>query len=288
MNIIISPAERLLKAYRDRAKQYRNQYFVEYGKHLPIIQEVYSKAYFWHGTGRYHYDHATHSRYERTNSAKYLDVLQSIIKRGGLVPHFDPWIKISGNYKHTVSLTRCRMHARFYADTHRYENQPVTFEFGSTRYWLFLFMALVSFAILRYPTKSAREFVRMLFSRPSVQKGEQWLQAVRKNYKIKIWKFWQAFESRSDIIINYPILLGVKKADIKTLPISPFMDTFETRTDQPILFADLTHMEVPMEKVGEMKKLLQDNGIRLLVIPIEFGEIYCSQFTALELIYNPR
>ncbi len=287
MKIIIFPAEKILNAYRNKSVVFKNKYITEYNKYLPLISKAYSEAYYWHGTGRYHYGHNHTSRYEKSNSEKLLDILKSIIHNDGLTPHYDPWIKIGGKYIYTTSLTCCRMHARLYADTHRYEKSFAEFEYGSTRYWLFLLMILVSFAIIRHPIKSARDFVKMLASRSALESAKTWIKAVRRDYKFKILKFWQIFELKSDIPLNYPLLFGIKKEIVKTISVTPFMDKFESRTDQQIQLTGFTHIEVPLNRVKETQDFLLSNAINLPVIPLEFGEIYCSQYSAQKLIYNP-
>ncbi len=284
--LILNKAEKKLLPYRLQADFVKNKFGQEYSSHLPLLKKYYGKVTYWHGTGRYHYQHAKNSRYDEKSSSVISDILQSVVKDKGLRPHFDPWITVEGSYIKTVSVTHCRMHARLYADTHRYEKDSIRYEFGSTKCWLFLLIKLVSFSILRHPTKSARDFVKILFSKSSIEKGQTWVQAVRKEFVIKPWRFWEAFEAKSDILENYPILLGIKD-EIKTLCVSPFMDKFEARTDHEIKFENFTHIEVPFDKIGEVEAFLLSEKISLPVIPIEFGEIYCSQFSLKDLIYNP-
>lgn len=53
---------------------------------------------------------------------------------------------------------------------------------------------------------------------------------------------------------------------------------------QDDIFGLIFHMSI-FENVLETEKLLEAKGVRLPVIPLEFGELYCSQFSFQKLVY---
>ncbi|MFZ1019606.1 MAG: hypothetical protein WAN61_01245 [Minisyncoccia bacterium] len=283
--VVISEAEHILKPHRKKAEVFKNDNFTEYQKYLPLINEKYKELFYWHGTGRFHYHHANESRYEEKDQNQYVDIIESILGNG-LTPHFDPFIKVNGQYIKTISLTKYRMHARLYSGVHRYKDNFSLYEFGTTKYWLYLFVILVTIEIIKHPTKNARDFVKNVFNKRGRSSLRQWPEAIKKTEGMSDLSLLKAYKWHSDIIGNYPILFGIKKDEIKGLQIGQFLDSLETRTPQTISIENFTHMEVPLDRVREMEKLLQSKNIKLIVIPMEFGEVYSSQFSVQKLIYS--
>ncbi len=283
--LILLRAEQILKPHRKKAKVFKNKNLAEYQKYLPLLEKSYNDLFYWHGTGHYHYHHANESRYEEKDQNKYVDIINSIIKNG-LTPHFDPFIKVDGQYIKTISLTKYRMHARLYSGVHRYKDNFSLYEFGTTKYWLYLFVILVTVEIIKHPTKSARDFVKNVFNKHGRSSLRQWPEAIKKTDGMSDLSLLKAYKWHSDIVDNYPILFGIRKDGIKVLKIGQFLDTLEARTPQTIGVENFTHIEVPVDKVKEMEELLQSKNIKLTVIPMEFGEVYSSQFSAERLIYH--
>jgi hypothetical protein len=62
------------------------------------------------------------------------------------------------------------------------------------------------------------------------------------------------------------------------------MERLEVRTDKLISFKDITHFEVPLSNVKETEDILKLNNVSVPVIPLEFGEVYCSSFPFKELV----
>src|SRR3989344_973327 len=110
-----------------------------YEQLLPLISKSYSKAKYWHGTGRYHYQSTGNSKYEGTSSTPY-DILASIVKDKGLKPHYDPWISLNGGYSNSISLATVRMYGCAYAKFHLDENTSLQFEYGTSRFWFWYLM----------------------------------------------------------------------------------------------------------------------------------------------------
>jgi hypothetical protein len=47
---------------------------------------------------------------------------------------------------------------------------------------------------------------------------------------------------------------------------------------------DITHIEVPLANIKETEDFLKQKNIALQIIPLEFGEIYCSTYPLSKLI----
>ena len=89
------------KKYNYNFKQDKLRLITLYQSHYELIKDLYKDAYYWHGTGRFHYKHKGSSKYDAGFSDELIDVLKSIISNDGLKPHYDFWTKLT-----TVSLTK--------------------------------------------------------------------------------------------------------------------------------------------------------------------------------------
>jgi hypothetical protein len=88
---------------------------------------------------------------------------------------------------------------------------------------------------------------------------------------------------RTDIPENYPILIGIRKS-VPVIHFNRGMERLEARTDQPIRLEDITHIEVPFSKVEQTNHFLKEKNSSLLVIPLEFGELYSSSLELRNLL----
>lgn len=94
---------------------------------------------------------------------------------------------------------------------------------------------------------------------------------------------WDVFGSGSDIVGNYPVLLGIADFDdAVTLPKT--MAKVEVRLTDPVKIKGLSHVKVPADKVDEVQRLLQNNGYNTSVFPIELSEYSALQHTFTELL----
>jgi len=252
-----------------------------YKKYVPIIEECYKNASYWHGTGRYHYHYSGNSKYEGINAEKYLDVLDSIINSGRLTPRFDPWIKVAGENKESISLTPFRMYARVYAEFHQYEKQNFLYEYGSPKYWFYVLGILQ--LLERKPIQNLRNALKMKYTKSFVKYSQTWMKTLRSDLDQKPLNPSKLYLLRSDIKNNYAILIGIKKEAVRPLHFDLIVERFETRTEKPIELSNITHIEVPLHNVKETEDFLKKKGIALTVIPIEFGEIYCNKYSLKEL-----
>jgi hypothetical protein len=140
--------------------------------------------------------------------------------------------------------------------------------------------------VLTWPGEGRTLLRQALFTRSSLQNFRTWGSALRKLDGLKVFPLlWRAYDFRSDIAGNYSILFGIKKSAIDNHSLAPFIKNLEVRVPGPVSFMDMTHVEVPLENVEETRQVLRQNNITLPVIPLEFSEIYCSQFSLQRLMY---
>lgn len=126
-NIVLPFSSIFLRKFRIKnSKKNTRNLLREFAKIEALLTKLYTQASFWHGTGRYHYFYKGKNKYSRVDKSKTLDVLASIIKSGGIMPKYDPWIMIDGKNTESVSLTKYRMYARCYAEFHRFEKTSLS------------------------------------------------------------------------------------------------------------------------------------------------------------------
>ncbi len=283
--LLVSRSEKHLQKYRDAAQRMHAEFLQQYYSYLPEIERCYEQAGYWHGTGRYHYYHANDSRYENVDASRVENVFESILEKGALTKHQDLWVKYGGQLKMTVSIAPSRMHARLYAHIHLREGVRLEYVFGGTRFWMGFFIFLASWEVLtRYWSSDAQEFVKWtIFNKKTLKHARAWGSAICNLDKYKILPLWRAYDLRSDIPGNHSVLFGIKREAIRGDGVLPLIKRLEVRVDHVIKLSDMTHIEVPLENIEETKRILATKNVSLPVIPLEFGEFYCSQFSLTKL-----
>ncbi len=285
-NIVIWNGERKLKPFRSQAEILKRGEFKSYSEYFPIIEQCYKNASYWHGTGRLHYSHTENSRYETNGKTGYLDILDSIINMGGITPHSDNWFKrIERKDFDTISFTPCRMYVKLYAGLHLYEKDQLVYEFGTTKFWFRTIICVQTFYKKFLVYIFTGTFYRIL-TRANNKNAREWMGAVRSDMQKKSMSIFRGHLLRSDIPGNYPIIIGINKSGLDIISYNSGMERFEARTRKSILIKDMTHIEVPLCKVEETKEFLKQKNCTLMVIPIEFSELYCSNRSLQELLYT--
>lgn len=284
--VLFSRSEKHLRKYRDATKYMRADFLSQYYLYLPDIERCYKRAGYWHGTGRYHYHHANDSRYEEADAQRVVHVLESILDGGALTRHQDLWVKYEGQFKKTVSVAPSRMHARLYAHIHLRDGVWLEYVFGGTRFWMGFFVFLATFQLLARFTREERAFIQWtIFNKNTLKHARTWGSAIRNLSEFKFLPLWRAYDLRSDIAGNHAVLFGIKRDAIQGDGVLPTIKKLEVRVDHIIKLSDMTHVEVPLENVEETKQLFALKKISLPVIPLEFGELYCSQLPLTKLVY---
>lgn len=248
--------------------------YSEYLNYLPILEKCYQRAHYWHGTGRYHYKPRGKSKYEGVDNSQTYDILESIVDAGGITPKYDPFISVNGGFGETISLTPYRMYARAYALFNMFEETNLQYLYGTSKFWYCLLLPL---QILEWGfTSSIKRVFKIQKDKNSINKYKVWFDTFRKETN---WSILNFHAVRSDIPHNYGLLFGIKKEGVQVVHFDPAFEHFETRANNLIKLSDLTHIEVPLNKVDTTTELLERKKINLIVIPLEIGEIYCNKFS---------
>ena len=258
----------------------------EYETYLPLLQKSYMRAAYWHGTGRYHYHHSADSRYGGITHTRIINVLESVLDNGGLNGHQDLWVKIDGQIKKTVSVAPSRMHARLYAHIHLYKDVWLKYVFGGTGFWMGFFIFFAGQELFSQFGRGERDFLhQIVFKQNFIKLARTWASAICNVDSYKILPWWRAYDLRSDIEGNHPVLLGISKSAVEGEGVVPFLRRVEVRVEGAIPLRYFTHIEVPLAHVEETRALLAQKNISLPVIPLELGELCSSQFPLEALAY---
>lgn len=242
------------KLGRDFKSKYSAKEVLEY-------KEAAKKTVLWHGSGRFQYDDA----------GRVKDVLAGILEAESLSPVRDIHDFFVGDMD-SISTTPFRMVARSYADTHLSDSIEAD-RYGSSFFWVTYFYGRF------YAEMFARQGITF------VRKYPEWRRKASKNGSIT-WgqkvnadakELWDVFNLGSDISGNYPIIFGIAKYNNK-LRLSKVASKTEVRLADPVKLSDLSHVEVPREKVAETKVILEKFDNHLKVFPIELGEYAASQY----------
>lgn len=240
----------------------------------PLERKQYESALnqtlYWHGTGRL----------QHSKDDKAVDVLARLLKQRGLRPFKDAFDVKHGEMLST-SVARQRMYARIYADMHVYKGADLKKRYGSPRFWAYYFIMAINLHATRelglWNPKTRRE----QHAAWRKQGKEVWAAKVHQNPGEATGKF---FNNGSDIPDNYPILIGIKRADYKLLKTADYVARYESRIGSPIPVSAFTHLEVPASRVAEVASLLKKHGYGdVPVFPFEKCEqLYANQpFSAL-------
>ncbi len=282
---VLTRSERHLERYRNAARGIRVGFREEYESFLPQIERSYREAGYWHGTGRYHYWRRGDARYKIVGADSMADVVESILRNRAITSHQDLWTATKEQHGATVSVAPSRMHARLYAHAHLRDGVWLEYVFGGTRFWMGYFLALMGQDLFFTQSRAERQLIsRIVFNRSSLQHFRTWASSIRNLDQYRILPLWRAYDLRSDIPGNYAVLFGIKRSAIHGDGVLPCLKKVEIRIDRPISLDDVTHVEVPFANVEETRALLATHAMSLPVIPLEFGELYCSQFPLSSLV----
>lgn len=223
---------------------------------------VSRETVLWHGSGRY--QHA---------GGKAADVLGSILSAGSIRPVEDAYgIFSDGKVMTTISLTRYRMIARSYADIHgRGYREP--HRYGDALTWTSYHYGLF---YARAYTTHRRKLKKYYDAWHALTHDDNGHNTWGKKANLSAKDVWDVFGLGSDIPGNYPILYGLK--DIRdTVRLAPVYQDYEVRVSRNIKLDEITHLEVPLSKVGEVREILAAHKVEVPVEPIELGELVASR-----------
>lgn len=258
--------------YRSREEELKKTSLKSYPERtIADYLAITQNAALWHGTGRYqHCDNET------------ADVLSNIATQGGLRPVLDSYaVILGGDHMVSVSATKIRIIARSYADMHG-RGAVEKNRYGSALWWVsYYYGPFYAQVFTRKTLTVARHYKKWDTATSNAQGERTWGKKVNKNAK----HVWDAFGLGSDIPGNYPILLGIKNQNT-TVTIPDSIADVEVRVTHVVPLADITHLEVPEEKVPETEKILAQANVTLPVFPIELGEYVASRQSIAELLHT--
>lgn len=256
--------------YRSRQDQLNKAPLKTYPEREAIkYKEVLQETKLWHGTGRYQH-----------NSNRTVDVLSQIITSGGLKAVPDSYaVLLGGEDMVSVSATTIRIVARCYADMHG-KGELEADRYGSSMWWLSYYcVPFFAQVFTKNAVTMARNYKKWHKATSDIQGERTWGKKVNKNAR----HVWDVFGLGSDIPGNYPILVGIKgQVDTATLPGA--IARTEVRFTHLVSMDDFTHLEVPEEKVSEIKALLARAKLSISVFPIELGEYVASKQSIAKLL----
>lgn len=268
-NVVDFFGEKLIDKYRYNLDKDDLNLSTAYRRYLPDIKKAYGEAYYWHGTGRFHYHVNGESKYHSEITHEIDDVLVSIIKSKGLLPKYDFWTKIR-----SISFTKNRIYARAYAEFHQDENTPISYVFGSTNFWFWILATkqLWTGSIVANIRNVIKNFGNKDFKKDFCK----WASYVQSDKRKQLVSMFTFYKLRSSISDNYGLIFGVKKEHIKEIRYHSLIERFESRCDHLVGFDKMTHLEVPLKNLEETLAILRKNRIKLPVLPIELCEIYLN------------
>ncbi len=248
----------------------------DYQKAFPKIRDLYSQAWRWHGTGKYQY-----------RDGEIVDVLAGIVNKNGLVPQYDDMDLEKGPY-HSISTSPSRMYARLYSGLHFSEGKSLQNQYGDTKFWYRYFMAALIVDYFRKHKSKLLLFIRRdrrKLKEDLIPGYEAKLQRWREKVTTKNLKIIDLFDNGSDIKSNYPILIGLKDKSFEEVEIMRSLEKHERRSKEPVTIDKFTHIEVPLKNMSSTKVFLEKQRCGdINIIPMEWGEEYCHQFTFSQLV----
>lgn len=255
-----------------------------YTRQAPVLQALFARTRFWHGSGHYHYQGGGATADERSETIQ--DLLAQVLATGGLLPAFDPFVVQAHTQRlgESVSLARGRMYGRIYAQAHQDERSPLTLLNGQARSWL---QAVLAEIVTHYPMAVARDlWARLTHPAEHRRQGQaltRWV-AARKHVAPRTrFHLGDALTLGSDIAGNHAVLYGIR-LDVPRVPLKQTVALVEVRTPRLIPFAVMSHVEVPLAHVEATRTSFDAYGLALPVIPLEFMERFTATLPYDQLI----
>ncbi len=236
---------------------------------LQEYSDVARAATLWHGTGRYQH-----------SDGEIIDVLQEILRGKAIRPVEDAYAVFSGGkVMSSISLTPLRIIARNYADTHgrgyREKNR-----YGDALMWTSYFYGLFYARMYTRDYFKVRKYYKMWYGLTHDNQGHNlWGKKSNRNAR----DVWDVFGLGSDIDGNYPVIFGIKKVE-DTVRLSPTFADYEVRTPSNVGLNYISHLEVPLKHVCDVKTILKKHLVLLPVLPLELGELQSSRMSFSELL----
>ena len=229
-------------------------------------ESVVSQTVYWHGTGRLQHD----------RNGGTIDVFIQLLQQRGLRP-FEDIFDVKQGVMVSTSVARQRMYARIYGDMHAYKGANLKQRYGRPRFWAYYFIMAINLHAIK----------ELGLWNPKVRKKQQaiWREQGKTLWMVKVVKnkvsdsIGQFFDEGSDIPDNYPIIIGLKRANYTLLKTAGYVARYESRIGNPISMNAFSHLEVPASKIPEVTALLQRYG---------FGDLPVFAFEQCEQLYAEK
>jgi hypothetical protein len=231
------------------------------------IKKLLSQAAFWHGTGARQYK--GDKRDPKSFGDETIASLESIL-RNGLVPNFDPLNDTDRADRRSVSVSSDRKYAQLYARMflNKREKLAVDLENRALPFMVFA-MTEIRAAIRKrmapHEEYSLREgdFLEKIGNtwsntREAWEIFSNWTRSITKNPRFHghpLSALSMLVCGFSDIPGNFPVLIGIKPDDVVR------SHGKEGRFRRVINPSEMSHIEVPLTKVEEVRQLVRDLGI---------------------------
>ena len=263
------------------------------------IKKLLGQSAYFHGTGAFHYKNLGASKYDGTTD-EINDSLRSFLTNG-IVPQFDLFNEEWTKAGRSISLTKLPIYARIYASLYLNENEKLDYEYGSRAFWWRLLLTRMVVQGVTDPdlmTKAFMDRAKRIFNPkgcPDIvqrkkrkhQQSRAWTSGFRKDDQAAdspLHVFRTMETGKSDIPGNFPVIIGMRSEGVLLLPIKyEAVKSYEYRTDRVIDPANFTHLQVPINKVEEVRKRVKELGLQIPVVPIEFVEIINSDTSIKQL-----
>lgn len=271
----------------------RESFLVEHGrlfeKMRSDVERVLRGTEFFHGTGAKHYVN-NGDKYSGIDYSQANDSLGSFLQNG-ILPQKDIFNEVFDGSSGTISLTKLNPYARVYASLFLEEGNNLEYEFGSRAFWwrhLLFKMVINSLTDTEFIADKVRGSIsRVLNSDKRERYSEErkkrkemiqkWTSSFRRDEKYAKKPMGVMEKAKSDIKGNFPIIFGVKPNTVENIPLSiRSVGMYESRTKKPILPETFSHIQVPLRNFEEVQDRIDEAGLSLPVVPIEFTEIIAS------------
>lgn len=250
-----------------------------YMEYRPLIESVYGMDgirtdLLYHGTGLLRYGGNGQITADRPGTEP---VLERILA-AGLFPSADSWIPTPGSMP-TVSLTKSRFYAKWYADICMGRNNRPVWSFGDSADWVLWHL----FDSWRTEPAVLKAVEVVFFGRrdsvlvDDLELFRRWILDVRNDVTHGT-KYMNIFRGLSTIPVNFGILFAIRPESIRRLDM-PLLSAYETRTPFLIPPSEFAAMEVPMGNIRQTRDIADASGYRdLPVLPMEAVDYHFSRF----------
>lgn len=235
---------------------------------LPKAERLHQNTLF-HGTGRMANDYDDHDKSKPNGKIK--DVLVGILTEG-LQPQADHIAKLILPVTETVSLTRQRVYARLYGEKFGEDDQKQThieYTFGNHDEWW-------------------RYYITECMNRGQNLRNARWLNTLHRNFRTRFTpeeaRYWRDkefhkarwFANKATVSGNHPVIIGVEEEAVNPMLLPLGLNDFEIRNATAIAPEKIKLIEVPNQKVTDIRELVRNLGFtHIEVLPIEVGETAC-------------